>query len=197
MQGNKHHSDHWHTLSPEEAVARLQSDAHHGLAPDEAEKRLKQHGPNRLPSPPRTPAWLRFLLQFHNVLIYVMMGAAAITAFLGHWIDTSVLLGAVVINAVIGFIQEGKAQQALDAIRQMLSLRSLALRGGERIDISADTLVPGDIVMLASGDKVPADLRILSAKSLHVNESILTGESEVVEKSVPAVEAEAGVGDRF
>jgi magnesium-transporting ATPase (P-type) len=197
MQGNKHHSDHWHTLSPEEAVARLQSDAYHGLAPDEAEKRLKQHGPNRLPSPPRTPAWLRFLLQFHNVLIYVMMGAAAITAFLGHWIDTSVLLGAVVINAVIGFIQEGKAQQALDAIRQMLSLRSLTLRGGERIDISADTLVPGDIVMLASGDKVPADLRILSAKSLHVNESILTGESEVVEKSVPPVEAEAGVGDRF
>jgi magnesium-transporting ATPase (P-type) len=197
MRGNQDSPDDWHTLQPEETVERLDSDAHCGLDPEEVAQRLEQYGANRLPSPARIPAWLRFLRQFHNVLIYVMLGAATTTAFLGHWIDTSVLLGAVVINAIIGFIQEGKAQQALDAIRQMLSLRSLALRSGERVDISADTLVPGDIVMLASGDKVPADLRIFSAKNLHVNESILTGESEVVEKSVSPVAADAGVGDRF
>jgi magnesium-transporting ATPase (P-type) len=197
MKDQPHPFEHWHTITTEETLARLQSTLHKGLSPDEAARRLEKHGPNRLPSPPRKPVWLRFLLQFHNVLIYVMLGAATVTASLGHLIDTAVLLGAVVVNAIIGFIQEGKAQKALDAIRRMLSLHSLVLRHGERQEIAAESLVPGDIVILASGDKVPADVRLLAAKNLHINESILTGESEVVEKSVAAVGKDADLGDRY
>src|SRR5690606_32612139 len=105
-----------------------------------------------------------FLRQFHNVLIYVMLVAAAITAALAHWVDTAVLMSAVIVNACIGFIQEGKAEEALDAIRDMLSLRATVIRGGERIEIPADDVVPGDLVLLASGDKVPADLHLVAAK---------------------------------
>ena len=117
------------------------------------------------------------------MLIYVMLASAAITGALGHWIDTGVLLGAVVINAVLGFVQEGKAESALDAIRRMLSPQATVLRGGERQLVAAEQLVPGDIVLLASGDKVPADLRILSAKSLRADEAVLTGESVPSDKS--------------
>jgi len=197
QQAIEDHTGDWHGMGADQALSQLDTDAHRGLTAEEAAHRLKRHGPNQLPSPPKTPAWLRFLLQFHNILIYVMLGAAVATAILAHWIDTSVLVAAVVINAIIGFLQEGKAEQALDSIRQMLSLHTLALRNGERVDIAAETLVPGDIVMLASGDKVPADLRLITCKGLHINESILTGESEVVEKSVPAVAADAMLGDRL
>ena len=139
----------------------------------------------------------RFALQFHNVLIYVLIGSAGITAGLGHWVDTGVILGVVLINAVIGFVQEGKAEKALDAIRSMLSLHAMVLREGRRREIDAAGLVPGDLVLLASGDKVPADLRLLEARSLRVDESALTGESEPVQKSTDPVEAEAPIGDRF
>lgn len=188
--------DAWHEMDAGDVIARLATDPGHGLAGDEAEQRLRRFGLNRLQPPPKNPWWKRVLLQFHNVLIYVMLAAAAITAMLGHWIDTAVLLAAVIVNACIGYIQEGKAEQALDAIRRMLSLHTVVIRGGERADIAADRLVPGDIVMLASGDKVPADLRLLAGKSPRVNEAILTGESEVVEKSVQAVPADAALGDR-
>ena len=107
----------------------------------------------------------RFALQFHNVLIYVLIGSAGITAGLGHWVDTGVILGVVLINAVIGFVQEGKAEKALDAIRSMLSLHAMVLREGRRREIDAAGLVPGDLVLLASGDKVPADLRLLDRHS--------------------------------
>ncbi len=186
----------WHSLASDEVVARLETDDRRGLSQPEAASRLARFGPNRLPPPARRPAWLRFLRQFNNVLIYVMLGAAVITAGLGHWVDTAVLLAAVFINAVIGFIQEGKAEQALDAIRRMLSLRAVVVRGGERMELPAESLVVGDLVVLASGDKVPADLRLVTEKALRVNESILTGESEVVEKALAPVTAGAALGDR-
>ena len=186
----------WHALDADDALARLGADRRRGLSPEEAARRLAQHGANRLPPPPRRPGWLRFLLQFHNVLIYVMLVAAAIVLALGDWIDAGVLLAAVLVNALIGFIQEGKAEQALDAIRGMLSARTTVLRGAGRLELPAERVVPGDIVVLASGDKVPADLRLIEAKGLRVNEAILTGESEVVEKSPGAVAAEAALGDR-
>ncbi len=190
-----HDTADWHALSADGAAERLHTD-HHGLTDEEAARRLTRCGLNRLPSPPKRPAWLRFLHQFHNVLIYVMLVAAAITILLGHLMDTAVLLFAVVVNACIGFIQEGKAEQAIDAIRNMLSLHAAVLRDGERIDIAAELLVPGDVVILASGDKIPADLRLISEKGLRVNESVLTGESEVVEKSLVPVVPEASLGDR-
>ncbi len=186
----------WHSLDADTAAACLETDRHRGLTGEEATRRLAYFGHNRLPAPRGRPAWLRFLLQFNNVLIYVMLGAAAITASLAHWIDTGVLLSAVIVNAIIGFIQEGKAEAALDAIRKMLSPFTIVCRDGERVEVSAETLVPGDIVLLAAGDKVPADLRIIAEKNLRVDEAILTGESEVSEKSVLPVEEDTPLGDR-
>jgi magnesium-transporting ATPase (P-type)/nucleotide-binding universal stress UspA family protein len=186
----------WHGLDIDQAIQRLHSDRHRGLSSEEAGRRLKRFGRNRLPPPRRRPAWLRFLLQFHNVLIYVMLVAAGITALLGDWVDTGVLFAAVFVNAVIGFIQEGKAEQALDAIRGMLSLHTMVVRDAERIGIEAENLAPGDIVVLASGDKVPADLRLVAGKGLRVNEAILTGESEAVEKTAAPVPVDAPLGDR-
>ncbi|MBN9424282.1 MAG: carbonate dehydratase [Candidatus Accumulibacter sp. 66-26] len=186
----------WHTLTPEEAARRLQTGAG-GLAAAEAARRLDRYGPNRLAPPKRHGPLLRLLLQFHNILLYVMLGAAAITGFLGHWVDTGVLLGAVLVNALIGFIQEGKAETALEAIHSMLAPHATVLRDGERREIDAAGLVPGDVVLLASGDRVPADLRLISVKELRVDEAALTGESLPVDKACDAVAREAPLGDRF
>lgn len=185
----------WHAAPTDEIMARFETTMQ-GLKTDEAAGRLERHGRNRLPRPPRTGPLARFLLQFHNILIYVLLAAAAVTAALGHWVDTSVIVGVVLINAVIGFIQEGKAERALDSIRGMLSLHARVLRGGARHEVDAETLVPGDIVLLQSGDKVPADLRLVQVKSLQVQEAVLTGESLAVEKSAEPVAETAALGDR-
>ncbi len=185
----------WHALRGEQALAETES-ARTGLNAAEAARRLAQYGRNALPPPRRRGAIERFLLQFHNVLIYVLLGAAVITGALGHWVDTSVIVGVVIINAIVGFIQEGKAEQALEAIRSMLSLSATVLRERAKRTVPAEELVPGDIVLLASGDKVPADLRLLETRNLRVEEAALTGESVPVEKSVEPVEAEAVIGDR-
>ena len=165
-----------HTLPADEALDRLQS-RREGLTTAEAAQRLESVGPNRLPAPPRDGPLKRFFKHFHDVLIYILLGAAVITALLGHWIDTGVILGVVVINAIIGFIQEGKAEQALEGIRKMLSLRAHVRRDGEWTEIEAENLVPGDLVRLRSGDRVPADLRLIEAVNLRIEESALTGES--------------------
>ncbi|KAF0202095.1 MAG: P-type HAD superfamily [Gallionellaceae bacterium] len=186
----------WHHLSAQDALAAVASNAH-GLSHTEAAQRLAQHGPNRLRPPNRRGPLFRFLLQFHNVLIYVLLASAGVTALLAHWVDTSVIVGVVVINAIIGFIQEGKAEKAMDAILRMLSPEATVLREGKREVIAAATLVPGDIVLLQSGDKVPADLRLLNAKNLRIEEATLTGESTAVEKNFAAVPAQAVLGDRY
>ncbi|MDH5576026.1 MAG: cation-transporting P-type ATPase, partial [Nitrospirota bacterium] len=126
----------------------------------------------------------------------ILLGAGGVTALLGHWVDTSVIVGVVVINAIIGFIQEGKAERAMDAIRRLLSLQASGLRDGARCQIPAERLVPGDIVFLQSGDKVPADLRLLKVKDLRIEEAALTGESLPVEKHVHPVLESAPIGDR-
>ena len=144
----------------------------------------------------RRSALLRLLLQFHNVLLYVLLAASVVTASLGHWVDTGVILAVVVINAVIGFIQEGKAEQAMNAVRKMLSLQATVIRGGRRLVVDAETLVPGDIALLQSGDKVSADLRLIRVKTLQIDEAALTGESVPVEKDITAVAPDALLGDR-
>ena len=185
----------WHALPADEARRRLDAgDA--GLDAAQVQQRLRRYGPNRLRRAPKRGPLRRFLAQFHNVLLYVMLASALVTALLGHWIDTGVLLAAVVVNAVIGFVQEGKAESALDAIRALLSPQALVLRGGRREAIAAAELVPGDRVLLASGDRVPADLRLLQVKELRVDESALTGESLPVDKDGAAVAADAPLGDR-
>lgn len=185
----------WHSLPASEAMAKLGA-TREGLGSEEVARRRARYGANRLPPPPRTPGWKRFLLQFHNVLIYVLLAAGAITAFLGHAVDSGVIFGVVLINALIGYIQEGRAEQALDAIRHMLAPHAHVSRAGLRQEIPAEELVPGDIVHLASGDRVPADLRLLEVKSLRVMEAALTGESLAVEKQVAPVAADAALGDR-
>ncbi|MEJ5211562.1 MAG: HAD-IC family P-type ATPase, partial [Burkholderiales bacterium] len=185
----------WHALPADAVLARLLT-RREGLSNEEAAARRARFGPNALPAPKKRGPLLRFLLQFHNVLIYVLLASALVTAFMGHWVDTGVILGVVVINALIGFIQEGKAEAALDAIRGLLSPHAQVLRDGRRQEMDAAELVPGDIVFLAAGDRVPADVRLLSVKGLRVDEATLTGESLAVDKQVAPVAADAPLGDR-
>ncbi len=185
----------WHALTVDQALAAADAKPG-GLAQVAAKERLSQHGANELPAPPRRGPLARFALQFHNVLIYVLIGSAGVTAALAHWVDTGVILGVVIINAIIGYVQEGKAERAIDAIRKMLSLHAVVVRDGRKREIPAEELVPGDVVVLASGDKVPADLRLIEVKTLRVDEAALTGESVPVEKALAPVAAEAPIGDR-
>ena len=167
-----------------------------GLSSEEAARRLEAVGPNRLATAAKEGLLRRFFKHFHDLLIYILIAAAGITAALGHWVDTGVILAVVVVNAIIGFIQEGKAERALEGIRKMLSLHAHARRGGHWIEIEAEDLVPGDVVRLRSGDRVPADLRLIEAVNLRVEESALTGESVPVDKNTAPADAAAGVGDR-
>ncbi|ATE59202.1 cation-transporting P-type ATPase [Thauera sinica] len=185
-----------HAQPADAVLLALQTSHEAGIASVEAARRLDLCGANALPPPPRNGPLIRFLLQFHNVLIYVLLAAGVVTSVLGHAVDSAVIFGVVVINAIIGFLQEGKAERALDAIRDMLSPHAHVLRDGRRQEIAADALVPGDIVFLASGDRVPADLRLLDVRSLRIDESALTGESLGADKSLSPVAADAALGDR-
>jgi magnesium-transporting ATPase (P-type) len=167
-----------------------------GLSEAEAERRLALHGPNRLPVGRRRSALTRFALQFHNVLIYVLIASAVVTALMQHWVDTAVIVAVVVINAIIGFIQEGKAERAMEAVRNMLSSQATVVRDGQRVVIDASAVAPGDIVYVQSGDRIPADIRLIRVKSLKVQESALTGESLPVDKDAAPVAADAALGDR-
>ena len=167
-----------------------------GLTTTEAARRLGEHGPNRLPEARTRGPLGRFLAHFNNVLIYVLLGAAVVTGALQHWVDTGVILAVVLANAVIGYLQEGKAEAAMAAIREMLAPRAAVLRDGRRATVDGANLVPGDVVLLEAGDKVPADLRLLEARGLAAQEAILTGESAPVEKGVEPVAPDAALGDR-
>jgi len=188
--------ENWHTESTE-TVFKLLETTLNGLSNREADNRLKKYGLNRLPKIKVRGPLMRFFYQFHNVLIYVLISASAVTAMLGHWIDASVILGVVFINALTGFVQEGKAENALKAIQQMLSLNAMIMRDNRQLTIQAKALVPGDIVLLQPGDKVPADLRLFRVKGLEVQESVLTGESIAVEKKTEPVRMETVLGDRL
>lgn len=185
----------WYLRSYENTLSELDS-APQGLSTSEAEIRAARFGPNSLPKAERRGPIMRFLVHFHNVLIYVLLGSAVITLLLGHLIDTAVILAVVIVNALIGFIQEGKAEKAMDAINRMLSPNASVLRDGGRHTIPAEQLVPGDIVLLEPGDKVPADLRLIKAHGLQIQEAILTGESLPVEKQTAAIQQEVPLGDR-
>lgn len=185
----------WHSLSVEATFEKLDVSAS-GLTKSEADERLLKYGGNSLPATRKRSAIVRFLLHFDNVLIYVLLGAAVITAGLNHWVDSGVILAVVVINAIIGFIQEGKAEKVMDSIRHMLAPVANVIRDGERLSVNGEDLVPGDIVFLHAGDKVPADIRLISAHGMQVQEAILTGESVPVEKHTRAVVEDAPLGDR-
>lgn len=185
----------WETLSDESVLEKLSTDPN-GLHDKELAERLAQYGENKLPTGKKDSFMKRFLIQFHNALIYVLLGAAVLTAIYGHWIDTWVILAVVFINSTIGYIQEGKAQKALDSIKNLLSLKADAIRGGQRKEVDAETLVPGDIVLLKAGDKVPADIRLVKVSHLEVDESSLTGESLAVIKTTAPVKIGTVLGER-
>jgi magnesium-transporting ATPase (P-type) len=185
----------WHAAELEECLRALGSRPE-GLSPAEAEERLARFGFNRLPEPPRKGPLVRFLLQFHNLLIYVLLVAAVLSLLFEHPVDAAVILGVVLINAVVGFVQEGKAEAALEAIRGMVDPKASVLREGRRLTVPAERVVPGDVVLLEAGDRVPADLRLLRARGLRIDEAILTGESVPVDKSTNPAPREAALGDR-
>jgi len=185
----------WHAISADEVVQRLGTGTK-GLDPAEAAARLQKYGPNRLPVGKRRGPLKRFLSQFANVLVYVLLGAGFIKLMLNLWVDASIIFGVVILNAILGFIQEGKAEKALESIRNMLSAEARALRGGETRLIAAEQLVPGDVVLLESGDKIPADLRLADVKNLRTEEAALTGESVPADKNIEPVAPNSTVGDR-
>jgi magnesium-transporting ATPase (P-type) len=179
----------------DEALAALESGPH-GLEPEEAAARAERFGPNQLPQPRSRTALERFAAQFNNVLIFLLIGSAIVTAALGHFTDTAVILLVVLANALVGYVQEGRAESDLAGLRRMISPQASVTRGGHRLTVPAAALVLGDVVLLEPGDKVPADLRMIRCRNLTVDESILTGESMTVEKSADPVPADAPLADR-
>ena len=186
----------WHTLSTNDALAHHAVDPNHGLSEDEAAARLRRHGPNRLRRPPGRSALKRFLSQMTQPLVLVLIGAGIVTAGLGEWVDSSVIFGVVIVNAVIGYLQEGKAEAALAALARALATEVTVVRGGRKRRMDAEHLVPGDMVWLSSGDKVPADLRIVAGKQLRTVEAQLTGEAAPIDKHHDALPADTVLADR-
>ena len=185
----------WHAIKIDEVVSEIKTDQE-GLAPDEAKARLEKDGPNELPTEEKQSAFKRLIKQFQNILIYILLVAAVLAAVLQEWVDMAVILAVVVVNAIVGFIQEGKAESAMESIREMLSPKATILRNGEKQQIDAVELVRGDIVLLKSGDRVPADIRILEAENAQADESVLTGESKPVSKQTEPVNEDEALGDR-
>jgi magnesium-transporting ATPase (P-type) len=185
----------WHARTASFALDSLKSSPE-GLSDKEAAQRLQWAGRNILPAPPLKSALRRFFAQFDNVLIYVLIGSAGVTAALGHWVDTGVILGVVLINAALGFVQEGRAAKALAAVANLVAPKASVMRGGARSTIDAADLVPGDLLLLEPGDRVTGDVRLLKARNLRIDESALTGESVPAEKSTDAVEADAPLAER-
>jgi cation-transporting P-type ATPase F len=189
-------SSDWHAKTEVEVLGLLASDLAEGLTGPEIPKRQAIHGPNLVTAKSGTPPWLRFLLQFHQPLVYILLAAGAITAFLGEYVDSAVIFGVVLINAIVGFIQEAKAERAIEALSSMVVTAATVRRGGRKLRVPSAELVPGDIVLLQSGDLVPADLRLVTVNSLQVDESALTGESMPVQKALSALAPETSLADR-
>jgi len=186
----------WHALTADEAIQRLKTSVTTGLDDAEATRRQAEYGPNMLPTARKRGPFMRFLQQFNNVLVFVLLAAGFIKLMMNLWLDASIILGVVIINGLLGFLQEGRAEKSLDSIRNMLSAEARTLRNGQTSMIPAETLVPGDLVFLESGDKIPADIRLTDVKNLRTEEAALTGESVPSDKATAPVSDKATVGDR-
>ncbi len=174
---------HWHRLPAEQVVELLDSDAQSGLTAFDVKHRLQHFGPNEVSAGRRQHPFLQFLAQFHQPLVYILLAAGLITALLQEWVDSGVIMAVILVNAVIGFLQESKAEAAIESLRQIVTTESTVLRDGKFLQVRSQDIVPGDIVRLQSGDKVPADMRLIKVRDMQIDESALTGESVPVEKS--------------
>ncbi|MCB1977159.1 MAG: cation-transporting P-type ATPase [Nitrosomonas sp.] len=189
-------SKHWHHQPHDEVIALLDSDIVQGLEPSEIIRRQKNFGPNKLtPKKGKSPLVL-FLLQFHQPLVYILLAAAAITFALQEWVDSGVIFGVVLANAILGYTQESKAIKAIEALTCTMDGATTVIRAGIKQKIAASELVPGDLVVLQSGDRVPADLRLLQIRALQIDESALTGESVPVHKQTGQLPLESVLADR-
>ncbi|MFS8815251.1 HAD-IC family P-type ATPase, partial [Synechococcus sp. R60.4] len=193
----------WHALPEEQAIQQLLGEElslptllEKGLSQAEVERRQKQYGPNELKAKAATPAWVKFLQQFNQSLLYILMVAGAIKAFLGSWRNAIVIWAVVVINALISYIQESKAEEAIAALAKSVVTEVTVMREGQKVRVPSRKLVPGDVVLLSSGDRVPADLRLVSVRNLQVDESALTGESVPVEKRLGSLPEDTPLADR-
>jgi Ca2+-transporting ATPase len=186
----------WHQLPIDEVVRLLQTDLSIGLSAAEVQRRLKEYGPNKLTAKRATPRWKRFLLQFHQPLVYVLLGATGFSAYLGQYVDAAVIFAVVVFNGIVGYLQEAKAEKAINALAKMMVVETTARRDGRKQRVGATELVPGDIVVLESGDRVPADLRLFQIRGLQIDESPLTGESQSVYKQTDPLALDCVLADR-
>ncbi len=186
----------WHHTPAAGVLRQLGVDPAQGLAAAEVARRQKESGPNRVTPRRGTPLWRKFLRQFHQPLVYILLVAVGVTASLGEWIDAAVILGVVLVNAVFGFLQESKAEHAIAALARMVVTENNVRRDGRTQRVPSEALVPGDIVLLQPGDRVPADLRLLSLKGLQADESALTGESVPIDKRTDPLPPETLLADR-
>jgi cation-transporting P-type ATPase F len=189
-------SKHWHHLPADEVIDLLDSDKGKGLDLFEVDDRQKHFGPNVITGKKGKGPLLSFLLQFHQPLIYILLAAGSVTALLQEWVDAGVIVGVVLVNALIGFIQEAKAVKAIEALAKTMTTEATVLRAGEKQRISSTEVIPGDIIFLQSGDKVPADARLFQTRDLQVDESALTGESIPVDKKPDVLDHDTGLADR-
>ncbi len=187
---------HWHQLEAKETARRLSVEFKHGLSAEEVKRRQAEFGLNQMTARRGTPAWVKFLQQFNQALVYILLAATFVSAALGEWVDAAVIFGVVFINAVVGFIQESKAERAIEALANLVRTEATVRREGRKQRVPSAELVPGDVVLLQSGDSVPADLRFFEVRSLQVEEAALTGESVPVQKSVQPLPADTVLGDR-
>lgn len=186
----------WHTLGEQKVVQTLASHPEAGLTHEEATKRHQQMGANQLTAKSGKSSWLRFLEQFNQPLLYILLTAGVVTLLLRDWLDAGVIFGVTLINVIIGYIQEAKAEGAIAALSKAVTTEATLIRNGQKTRLASTELVLGDLVLLASGDKVPADLRLLSVRGLQVDESALTGESVPVEKETASLAVETPLAER-
>ncbi|MBD2440928.1 cation-transporting P-type ATPase [Nostoc sp. FACHB-110] len=186
----------WHNLAASRVAQNLNTNIETGLTSDEVAKRRERYGANELKGKSGTNPILRFLLQFNQPLLYILLIAGAIKALIGQWVNAWVIWGVTLINAIIGFIQESKAESAIAALASSVKTNATILRNGQKVQVPSTELVPGDVVLLVSGDKVPADLRLIQSRNLQVNESALTGESVAIEKNTQTIDADAALAER-
>jgi len=186
----------WHQLTSDQTLRELDTNLDRGLDVAIVAARLSEYGPNEI-TPQKGPSSLRrALAQFNQPLVVILIIAGTVTAALSEWVDAGVIFGVVVINAIIGYLQEAKAVKAIEALSRSMTAEATVLRDGRRVRLSATELVPGDVVVLQAGDKIPADLRLTYSRDLRIDESTLTGESLPVEKQIEPLAAETALADR-
>jgi len=185
----------WHNIHKDEALKKLHS-SRSGLSVSEAKKRLLENGPNEIQRKKKTPITILFLRQFLNPLVYILIAASIVEFFIGKYLDASVILAVLLLMAIIGFVQEGRAEQAMEALLQIAAPKTKVRRENKIQEILSKEVVPGDILILESGDKVAADARLIEVANFSVNEASLTGESMSVTKHTSPIDGDVLVADR-